>query len=98
MFQGFVSLKQEASQKAEWLRSSFYYSVFVVDYFQCHLPYKRIKWQQNTTALQKEKEKPPGYTNHTGGKLLTDTAICPRASNLRSRVVWQAVQVLQISR
>lgn len=73
MFQGFVSLKQEASQKAEWLRSYFYYSVFVVDYFQCHLPYKWIRWQQNTIALQKEKKKkPPGYTNHTGGKLLTD--------------------------
>lgn len=71
MFQGFVSLKQEASQKAEWLGSSFYYSVFVVDYFQCHLPYKRIRWQQNITVLQKEK-KPPSYTNHTGGKLLTD--------------------------
>lgn len=55
MFQGFVSLKQEASQKAEWLRSSFYYSVSVVNYFQCHLPYKWIRWQQNTTALQKEK-------------------------------------------
>lgn len=70
MFQGFVSLKQEASQKAEWLRSCFYYSIFVADYFQCRLPYKRIRWQQ-TTVLQKEK-KPPGYTNHTGGKLLTD--------------------------
>lgn len=76
MFQGFVSLKQEASQKAEWLRSAFYYSVFVVNHFQWHLPYKPIAWQQNTTALQKEK-KPPGYTNHTGGKLLTDDSNLP---------------------
>lgn len=73
MFQGFVSLKQEASQKAEWLRSSFYYSVLlsIISSAICH--YKPIRWQQNTTALQKEKKKnPPGYTNHTGGKLLPD--------------------------
>lgn len=87
-----MSLKQEASQKAEWLSSSFNTPFFVVEIIPsaiCHT--NEIGGSKTPSRYKRGKKKKKGnkntYRKHTSGKLLPQDSNLSEGFKLKLRCV-----------